>query len=173
LPQPFHYPGKKSLIWQVVNIRTIVRTMKNCFLIISCLLLSAIGAAAQQTDAQLFTGTIDGKISITMFLYAEQRPCEQKMVYKGIYKYNKTQGNNKWLWLNIDYNEAERFVMVEERFSGVMILRKENNGFSGIWIHPDGVTQRKVVLTQQQLSKEALEKYTGQFDETNHLYHDC
>lgn len=147
--------------------------MKNFVLIISCLFLLAMPATAQKANTQLFTGTIDGRIAITMFIYAEEHPCEAKMVYKGIYKYNKTQGDNKWLWLNIDYNESERFVMVEERFSGVMILRKDNNMFSGVWIHPDGVTQRKVVLTQQQLSKEALEKYTEQFDETDHLYHDC
>jgi len=147
--------------------------MKNCLLILCNLFLLILPAVAQKTDAQLFTGTIDGKIAITMFLYAEEHPCEQKMVYKGIYKYDKSKANDKWLWLNVDYNEAKQFVMVEERFSGVLILRKENNGFSGLWIHPNGVTQLKVVLTQQQLSPAALEIYREKFDETNHLYHDC
>jgi len=142
--------------------------MKNCLLILCCLFLFHA-----RVDAQLFKGTIDGKIAITLFLHAEQHPCEAKMVYQGIYKYDKTQGGNKWLLLNIDYNEAKQYIMVEERFSGVMILRKDDKGFSGTWIHPNGVTQRKVVLTQQQLSQEANEQYQGQLDETNHLYHDC
>jgi len=147
--------------------------MKHRIYLLCLFTVISICAKAQTAGAKLFSGTIDGKIQITLFLHAQQHPCEDKTIYEGIYSYNKTKGTNKWLLLNIDYNEAKQFIMVEERFSGVMILKKEDKGFSGIWIHPDGVTQRKVVLTQQQVTEEVLEKYQEYLDETNHLYHDC
>ncbi|RPE12795.1 hypothetical protein EGT74_04420 [Chitinophaga lutea] len=148
--------------------------MKKYFLLACGLILATMHAAAQKAGVpRLFTGTIDGKIGITLYLQEEEHHCEPRMLYSAIYKYDKVPGNDSWLWLDVDYNEANQFIMTEERFSGVMILRKEKDGFSGIWIHPDGVTQRKVVLKQKQVSKEVLEKHAEYFEETNHRYHDC
>ncbi|WP_346316147.1 hypothetical protein [Chitinophaga sp. YIM B06452] len=147
--------------------------MKAFILIAINFFLLPVNASAQKAEPQLFAGTIDGKIAITLYLHAEEHHCEPRLVYEGIYKYDKVPGNDSWLWLKIDYNDAGQYVMLEERVTGVMILRKENDGFSGIWIHPDGVTQRKVVLKKKQVSKEVLDKHKQYFDDTNYRYHDC
>lgn len=147
--------------------------MKEYILIAASFFFLSLQASAQKAQPRLFTGTIDGKTGITMYLLAEEHHCEPRLIYQAIYKYDKIQGNDNWLLLQVDYNESGQFVMVEERFTGVLVLRQENDGFSGIWIHPDGVTQRKIVLKKKQVSKEVLDKHMDYLEETNHRFRDC
>ncbi|RAI99847.1 hypothetical protein LX64_04400 [Chitinophaga skermanii] len=150
--------------------------MKQLF-ILACSVLFSYNVMAQEQEqlkGYLLTGSVDGKIEITMFLTTEPHPCEPKLVYQGIYKYNKMQAKgDNWLLLNIDYNDNEQFIMAEERFTGVLILKKENGGFSGIWMHPNGTTQKKVELKEKKLTENDKKKYIDVLDKVNYNFRDC
>lgn len=142
-------------------------------LLFACFIGSLPVSAQEKPIPQLYAGTVDGKLAITMFLLEQAHDCTGKPLFQGIYKYNKNPGTDDWLLLNIDSNENGQFVMVEVEFSGVMILRKTGDTFTGIWIHPDGKKQLKVELKKQPFPAKEVEKYLEYLESTNHRYFDC
>ncbi len=69
-------------------------------------LFVCLRATAQEKPVNsLYTGEIDGKIPVTMFLQATLDPCNGEYRYQGIYTYHKQLNREKWLWLAIDYND--------------------------------------------------------------------
>ena len=137
-------------------------------------ILGCMRVSAQENGTpQLYTGTVDGKLTVTMFLYAKPHDCTGEIMYDGIYRYDKNPGTDDWLLLEINANQQQQFVMVETGFSGVMILQKSGDTFTGTWIHPDGKKQLKVVFKKQPLPKAQVEKYLEYMENTNHRYRDC
>lgn len=130
-------------------------------------------SAQDKGTPQLYTGMVDGKIAVTMFLYITTNECSGDPEYQGIYRYDKNPGTDDWLLLEINNNAQQQFVMVETDFTGVMVLQKSGDTYSGIWIHPDGKKQLKVVFKKQPLPKAQVEKYLEFLENTNHRYHDC
>lgn len=143
------------------------------FFVAACLLGSLRVAAQENGMPQLYTGMIDGKLSVTMFLYAKPHDCTGEMMYQGIYRYDKNPGTDDWLLLEINSNEEKQFSMVEVGFTGLMILQKKGDTFTGIWIHPDGKKQVKVELKKKPFPKEEVDKYLEFLEQTNHRYYDC
>lgn len=144
------------------------------FLAIVALLFVSLRASAQEKPVNsLYTGDIDGKIPVTLFLQATPHPCKPEDQYQGIYTYNKQLDRSKWLLLSIDYNDKGQFIMVESGVSGVLILQKTGEGFSGTWISPDGKTLRKVSLRKKEIPKDKEEFYLDALDHTNYRYNDC
>jgi hypothetical protein len=142
--------------------------------LVICIGMVCTAAAQDNVKKTLYTGMIDDKIPVSMFLTASEHPCSGDTVYDAIYKYDRV-ANDKWLLLKIDCNDKGQFVMVEVKFSGVMILKKDkaSGAFDGIWISPDGKTQKKVTLQPKKASKAEIDKLYDKLDQVNHDYYDC
>ncbi len=144
------------------------------FIAILALLFVSLQTRAQEKPLLLlYTGEIDGKIPVTMFLEGVPDPCNGEPKYRGIYTYNKQLDREKWLLLTVDYNGKDQYVMVETGVSGVLILQRSEEGFTGSWISPDGKTIRKVTLRKKELPANKQEFYEDALEHTHYRYNDC
>ena len=146
--------------------RIAILTLFLCFLGISTTTAQGTGTP------QLYEGSIDGKLLITMYLVAKDNACGGDVDYQGIYRYNKSSIDN-WLLLDIDHNAAGQFVMVEVGLSGILLLQKNAEGFSGVWLHPNGVTRKKVMLKKKKMTDAQIKQHDQFLDDTNYRYYDC
>ena len=142
--------------------------MKKLILLLTvfCALIS-IDSKAQ--SANLYKGTIDGKISVTFYIKEEESSCTGDLIYTSMYRYDKS---GSWIQLDITTNQNQ-FVLVEHGFSGVMVLKKIETNFNGLWISPDTKKQLKVELKQVRLSKKEIETYENKMEEVNYQNNDC
>ncbi len=63
--------------------------------------------------------------------------------------------------------------MVEDGFTGLMIVRKEGTGLKGLWISPDGKRQLPVILNNQAIHPKQAESYRETLEKINYENHDC
>lgn len=144
------------------------------FLAIVALLAVSLRSNAQEKPLNLlYSGEIDGKIAVTLFLQGTLDPCNGEYRYKGIYTYNKQLDRSKWLLLTVDYNSKGQYILVETGVSGVMVLQQNEDGFTGIWVSPDGKTTRKVTFRKKAIPSDKEEFYLDALDHTNYRYNDC
>ena len=123
-----------------------------------------------QTKSFLYTGTIDGKMQVTLYLQEEENGCGGDPFYSGIYRYDKV---SNWLQLSISKNNKNQYAMVEDGFTGLMIVRKEGTGLKGLWISPDGKRQLPVILNNQAIHPKQAESYRETLEKINYENHDC
>jgi len=102
------------------------------------MLFLSLSINAQQIIAQeKYLGTIDGKINISFYLKIEETGCP-KVVASGIYKYTDNKAGN-WILLDTTFSEkAQQYTFVEHYNTGIMLLKRDNDGLQGLWISPDG-----------------------------------
>ncbi|WP_426486221.1 hypothetical protein [Flavobacterium sp. 2] len=141
------------------------------FFIICFSFLNTIQAQTAPTS-NLYKGTVDGKTPITVYIKTEENPCTADLMYTSMYRYNKSKN---WIQLNITQNrKAENeFIMVEHGFSGVLILKKIENTFSGLWISPDTKKQLKVELKEVSMTKKELADFEKTMEKVNYENNDC
>ena len=144
--------------------------MKKLILLLTvfCALIS-IDSKAQSAKSNLYKGTIDGKILVTFYIKEEESPCTGDLMYTSMYKYDKS---GSWIQLDITTNQNQ-FVLVEHGFSGVMVLKKSETTFTGLWISPDTKKQLKVDLKEVRLIKKEIETYENKMEEVNYQNNDC
>lgn len=120
----------------------------------------------------LYKGTVDGKTPITVYIKTEENPCTADLMYTSMYRYNKS---NNWIQLDITQNvkKENQFVLVEHGFSGVLILQKNGNSFSGLWISPDAKKQLKVELKETPMTKKELKNFEETMEKVNYENNDC
>lgn len=120
----------------------------------------------------LYKGTVDGKTPITVYIKTEENPCTADLMYTSMYRYNKS---NKWIQLDVTQNvkNENEFVLVEHGFSGVLILKKTGNAFTGLWISSDTKKQLKVDLKEAVMTKKELENHEKTLEKVNYENHDC
>lgn len=141
------------------------------FFIICFSFLNTIQAQTAPTS-NLYKGTVDGKTPITVYIKTEENPCTADLMYTSMYRYNKSKN---WIQLNITQNrKAENeFVLVEHGFSGLLILKKIENTFSGLWISPDTKKQLKVELKEAPMTKKELADFEKTMEKVNYENNDC
>ena len=120
--------------------------------IITFLVLTQLNA--QSFKPEVFEGLMNDKMPITLFLKSQQHDCTPDIMYSGMYKYN---GISNWLQLDITTDKKMQFVLVEYGFTGVLVLTKTTDGFTGIWISPNSKRQLKVELKKVEFSPEKIE----------------
>lgn len=120
----------------------------------------------------LYKGTIDAKIPVTLYIKTQENPCTADLMYMAMYRYDKS---GKWIQLDItqDQKGENKFVMVEHGFSGVLILKKTGTTFSGLWISPDAKKQLKIDLKEASMTKKEIEKYDKIVEDVNYQNNDC
>lgn len=147
--------------------------MKKLILLLSvfCVFI-CVESKAQSTKSNLYKGTIDGKISVTFYIKEEENPCTGDLMYTSMYRYDKS---GSWIQLDITQNQknVSQFILVEHGFSGVMILKKSETNFNGLWISPDTKKQLKVDLKQVRMAKKEIETYENKMEEVNYQNNDC
>lgn len=120
----------------------------------------------------LYKGTVDAKNTVTFYIKTEENPCTADLMYTAMYRYDKL---GSWIQLNITQNVKieNQFVFVEHGFSGVMILKKTGNTFTGLWISPDTKKQLKVDVKEASMTKKEIEKYEKTLEKVNYENNDC
>ena len=142
--------------------------MKKLILLLTvfCAFIS-FDSKAQSWKSNVYEGTIDGKISVTFYIQQQENECSTDLFYTSMYRYDKS---GSWIQLHVTANRqnVNQFVLVEEGFSGFMVLKKNENNFNGLWISPDTKKQLKVELKQVGLSKKERETYEKKMYEVNY-----
>lgn len=131
-------------------------------------LICILSVKAQTTE--LYTGTLNENIPITLYLIAEENACTTDTMYRGMYQYD---GKSKWIQLDITTDKKTRFVLVEYNFTGVLILEKSNAELNGIWISPDYKKQLEVKLHKTEIPKKRKETLENDYEEVNYENYDC
>ncbi|KRB56579.1 hypothetical protein [Flavobacterium sp. Root186] len=142
------------------------------FCIICIFFLNHLSAQSQAPVSSLYKGTVDGKISITVYIKTEENPCTADLMYTSMYRYDKSK---KWIQLDITQNKKKEneFVLVEHGFSGVLILKKTGNTFTGLWISSDAKKQLPVDLKEAVMTKKELENFEKTMEKVNYENNDC
>ncbi|RYJ39568.1 hypothetical protein NU08_1237 [Flavobacterium anhuiense] len=142
------------------------------FIAICFSFLNQLSAQSQTSASNLYKGTVDGKTPITVYIKTEENPCTADLMYTSMYRYNKS---NKWIQLNITQGKKKEneFIMVEQGFSGVLILQKNGNSFTGLWISPDTKKQLKVELKEAAMTKKESENFEKTMEKVNYENNDC
>jgi hypothetical protein len=134
--------------------------------------LSFFSVNAQKSASTLYKGTIDEKFPITVYIKTEDHPCTADLMYTSMYRYNKSKN-----WIQLDVTQGKKkeneFIMVEHGFSGVLILKKTGNIFTGLWISPDTTKQLKVELKETSMTKKEIESYENTMEKVNYENNDC
>lgn len=146
--------------------------MKKVFLFFAICFSFLNHVNAQQAPVfNLYKGTLDGKTPVTIYIKTEENPCTADLMYTSMYRYK----SNKWIQLYITQNKKveNEFVMVEHGFSGVLILKKSGNTFSGLWISPDAKKQLKIDLKEASMTKKEVESYENAMEKVNYENNDC
>lgn len=146
--------------------------MKKTVLSILFFLSILFSSNAQVSKSNLYKGTIDGKIAVTFFIKTEENPCTADLMYTAMYRYDKSGG---WIQLDITQNtkNENQFALVEHGFTGVMILKKDETNFSGLWISSDSKRQLKVELKEAKMTKKETESYETKMEKVNYENNDC
>lgn len=140
-------------------------------LITSIIILTAlIKLNAQELQSEIYTGFLNEKMPITLYLQPNENECNGTVYYEGMYKYD---GVSNWLQLNITKNAKMQFVMVEHHFTGVLILQKSKHSFTGIWISSDSKQQYKTELNLVTVHTKEMESFDDTFEEVNYENNDC
>ena len=144
---------------------------KNLSLLLSILFFS-LADAQSSAKTSLYKGTVDGKTPVTFYIKTEENPCTADLMYTAIYRYDKS---GSWIQLDITQNKKSenKFVLVEHGFTGVMILKKESNTFSGLWISPDTKKQLKIDVKEVLMTKKEIENYEKKMEKINYENNDC
>lgn len=142
------------------------------FFIICFSFLNHSNAQTQPRVSNLYKGTIDGKTPITVYIQTEENQCNADLMYAAMYRYNKS---NNWIQIYPTQSKKKEneFVMVEHNFSGVLILQKTGNTFTGLWISPDAKKQLKVDIKEVSMTKKEVENYEKTMEKVSFENNDC
>ena len=137
------------------------------------MLFLSLSINSQQIIAQeKYLGTIDGKINISFYLKIEETGCP-KVVASGIYKYTDNKAGN-WILLDTTFSEkAQQYTFVEHYNTGIILLKRDNDGLQGLWISPDGKKQLKVSLKKLKPTKAEIDKMEDELEKANYNANDC
>jgi hypothetical protein len=128
--------------------------------------------SAQTPASNLYKGTVDGKTPITLYIQTSENQCNADLSYAAMYRYNKSKN---WIQIYPTQNKKKEneFVMVEHNFSGVLILQKSGNTFTGLWISPDAKKQLKVDVKETPMTKKEIENYQQTMERVSFDNNDC
>lgn len=142
------------------------------FFIICFSFLNHSNAQSQTPVSNLYKGSVDGKTPITVYIKTEENQCTADLMFTAMYRYNKS---NNWIQLNVTQNKKKEneFVLVEHDFSGVLILKKTGNTYTGLWISSDAKKQLPVDLKEAAMTKKELENYEKTMEKVNYENNDC
>ncbi|UHO37398.1 hypothetical protein H5J24_17015 [Chryseobacterium capnotolerans] len=90
-------------------------------LLIFTLTMSLITLQAQNSSS-LYKGTVNEKMPVTLFIQSVENGCGGDPYYNAMYRYEKV---SNWLQLSVTEGVKQQFAMVEEGFTGLMILKKK------------------------------------------------
>ncbi|MFK7809425.1 MAG: hypothetical protein AB8F74_16595 [Saprospiraceae bacterium] len=123
--------------------------------------------------AVLFKGTLNEKLEISLYLKEEGHPCGGNMTtINAMYKYNH---QDKWILLSVSTDkQKENYCMVEDNFTGLLLLEENEGFFNGSWISPDAKKQFKIELGKVELNKSTAEQLDEiLFDDLLYNKNDC
>jgi len=145
---------------------------KALFFIAICFsFFNQLSAQSQESVSNLYKGTVDGKTPVTFYIKTRENQCNADLDYVAMYRYK----SGKWIQLYPTQSKKveNEFVMVEHGFSGVLILKKTGNTFSGLWISPDAKKQLKIEVKEASMTKKDIENYENTMERVSFENNDC
>lgn len=141
-------------------------------LLIFTFLLANVSFAQVLIAQELYEGTISKDIKVSFYLKIEEDGCPRTVV-SAIYKYQNNKQDN-WILLETTFSEQkQQYTFVEHFNTGLMLLNRNDNQLTGIWISPDGKKQLPVLLTKVKTSKEQIEKLEDTIEKEHYNAYDC
>lgn len=106
--------------------------------------------SSEVTRTILYKGTLNGTINISLYLNEQEHPCGGNLtILNAMYKYDN---QDKWILLNVTTDlQKKNYCMVEDRFTGVLLLEEHADSLIGSWISPDSKKQFKVELESERV----------------------
>jgi iron uptake system EfeUOB component EfeO/EfeM len=143
----------------------------NLKLVLLTFLLSNFIFAQRIISQEQYEGKIENS-EIILYLKIAESGCPN--VYaEGIYRY-KSNKSKEWILLKIVFSEQKnQFTLVEHSNTGILILKRGNAKFDGIWISPDGKKQIKVELKKVKVTPKQLEQLEKNLEQENYEANDC
>ncbi len=139
-----------------------------------CVLVFIIGLTVSlPSHGEGFKRLYRGKVGdrpVRMYLVETVQQCDGSLVYQGMYRYDNQP---HWLQLEITANQKKQFVMVEENFSGVLLLNATEQSLTGNWISPDQMRKLPVKIDKTDAKAKEIDVLEKQYDELNYENHDC
>lgn len=137
--------------------------------LLSCLLMAGLSTSAwaESLSGQLYKGYVGDK-PVTLYLKTEDA-CGLGPASSGMYRYD---GKSEWLELEITRSDSQ-FAMVEDGFTGLLMVTRDGKQLNGMWISPDRKRQWPVRLLEAPLSKEDVDTYGNRLEKLNYGNHDC
>ncbi len=136
------------------------------------LLLCNIVNAQLVIAEELYQGTINGELKISLYLKMQETGCPSTIV-NAIYKYDNNKTNN-WILLDVIFSENNNwYTLVEHYNTGVLLLKKEGEVFTGYWISPDGEKKLKVNLRKVKTKKSKITELNDKLEYENYSASDC
>lgn len=144
--------------------------MKNLLLLLSILLLFSfkskdkvitnpkiIKRSSQVINTILYKGTLNTTTVIWLYINEQEQPCGgDRTIINAMYKY---ENQKKWLLLDVTADQQKKnYCMVEDNFTGVLLLENKGDSFIGNWISPNAKKQFKVELQKVELDIKTNEK---------------
>lgn len=129
--------------------------------------------SSSESTNTLFKGTLNGTKVIWLYLSEQENPCGgDRTTLSAMYKY---EDQKKWILLDVSSNTTKKnFCLVEDEFTGVMLLTLNGNSFNGNWKSPDDKKQFEVKLEKTDLTEtknESLQEIL--FDDLIYNRNDC
>ncbi|NRD20049.1 hypothetical protein HNV08_08310 [Winogradskyella eckloniae] len=105
-------------------------------------------ATSDVLRSELFKGTLNGNIKISLYLKEQEHPCGGDLtILNAMYKYNN---QDQWILLDVTADKQKKnYCMVEDGFLGVLFLQNNEGSLYGHWVSPDTEKQFKVELENQ------------------------
>lgn len=100
----------------------------------------------------LYKGTLNESTIIWLYLNEQESSCggDETMIH-AMYKYDN---QDKWLLLDVTQGfKNNKLCMVENNFTGILLLEESGNNLNGNWISPNAKKQFKVELQKVELNK--------------------
>jgi len=140
--------------------------MKLILTLLSLFILST--SFAEPVESAIYKGTV-GTHKVTLYI-GKGEGCGDDYYYTAMYSYDE---GKHWLLLNTSRNSKGFYCMVENDFTGVLMLTDKAVSLEGTWYSPDRSKALEVKLTKEKSSAKKLKETFDLWDKLNYETNDC
>ncbi len=128
-----------------------------------------INASADPVKSVVYKGKL-GTHDILLYIGKGEGCGGEDFFYTGMYSYDN---GKHWLLLDISHNTKGFYCMVENKFTGVLLLTEKEDVLTGTWQSNDRERSLPVNISEQKLSDKKLQEYYEAWDKLNYALKDC
>ena len=139
-------------------------------LLLSAVFLFAVVFSQNKENTSYYEAKLDNKKTVSLYLNIMVNECSEENFYQGMYKFSDTE---KWVYLNIQTNPQQEFLMSEHHIGVLMILKKSGEKLDGIYMKLKDRKQQPIHFIKKKQKDMVMKKLLDQLDELTHELFDC